>query len=75
MVKNWLDVTHRVFDGRGFCRAFVLRRGASKRENVTLHTQDGYAGREREFPSMEKLEAYLRQRRWELSRVNHFDEG
>lgn len=71
---DWLDVTHRVLDGRGNCRGFVLKHGRGDHRSLRI-TVDDYGARERFFESMRRLEGYVRQRRWTLKGVNHFDEG
>ena len=61
--------SHRIVDRSGLCRALVFTLAHS----VVMKTFiDSYAARVRTFDSMEKLEAWVRQRRWTLERARHF---
>jgi hypothetical protein len=49
-------------------RVFLLASGVA----VMQTRIDDYAVRERTFPSLERLEGYVKQRRWVLEKARHF---
>jgi hypothetical protein len=50
-------------------RVFVLASGRA----VMQTRVDDYAVRERSFPSLARLDGYVRQRRWVLEKARHFE--
>lgn len=61
--------SHHIVDRSGLCRALVFTLTYSVVVRMPI---DNYAAKVRTFDSMEKLEGWVRQRRWRLERARHF---